>query len=85
MFYFKIKIMSSTDFIKTPHIAIFCGIMGSGKTKLALDLIENYYLNHYDYIIILCSTLRHNRTYLDRGWIKTDQYVWVIEPERTSE
>ena len=70
------------DFIiKEPHTAIFSGVMGCGKTKLVLDLLETYYLNHYEYIIILCSTLRHNRTYIDRVWIKTDQDIWLVEPK----
>ena len=29
----------------------------------------------------MCSTLRHNRTYLDRGWIKTDEDIWLVEPK----
>ena len=51
------------------------------KPQLVLDLLETYYLNHYEYIIILCSTLRHNRTYIDRVWIKTDQDIWLVEPK----
>ena len=70
------------DFIiKEPHTAFFSGVMGCGKTQLVLDLLETYYLNHYEYIIILCSTLRHNRTYIDRVWIKTDQDIWLVEPK----
>ena len=62
-------------------MAIFSGVMGCGKTQLVLDLLETYYINHYDFIIILCSTLKHNRTYLNRLWIKTDQDIWLIEPK----
>ena len=69
------------EYIKTPHIAIFCGIMGSGKTKLALDLLDQSYFQHFEYIIVLCPTIRHNRTYLNRPWIKTDPDVWLIEPK----
>ena len=69
------------NFYKRTAYAIFSGVMGCGKTQLVLDLLETYYLNYYDYIIILCSTLRHNRTYHDRLWIKTDQDIWLIEPK----
>ena len=62
-------------------MAIFSGVMGCGKTQLVLDLLETYYLKHYDYIIILCSTLRYNHTYLNRLWIKTDRDIWLIEPK----
>ena len=71
----------SIEFIKEPHLAIYCGVMGCGKTNLTLDLLETSYFQHFEYVIVLCPTLRHNRTYLDRGWIKTDQCVWLIEPE----
>ena len=71
----------SIEFIKEPHLAIYCGVMGCGKTKLALDLIESIYFKQFEYIIIICSTIRQNRTYLNRPWIKTDQNVWLIEPK----
>ena len=71
----------SIEFIKEPHLAIYCGVMGCGKTNLTLDLLETSYFQHFEYVIVLCPTLRHNRTYLDRDWIKTDSNVWLIEPK----
>ena len=64
--------MSDFEKIKEPHAAIFSGVIGCGKTQLIQDLHKTYYLNHYDFVVILCPTIRHNRTYLDRPWIKTD-------------
>ena len=55
--------------------------MGCRKTRLALDLIEKEYKKHFDYIIIICPTLRVNKTYHARDWIKNDDRVWFIEPK----
>ena len=55
--------------------------MGCRKTRLALDLIEKEYKKHFDYIIIICPTLRVNKTYHARDWIKIDDRVWFIEPK----
>ena len=66
------------NYVKEPHTAIFSGPTGCGKTQRVLDLIEEAY--HFDTIIILCPTLRWNKTYLDRSWIWRDDYVFPIEP-----
>ena len=52
------------------------------KTHLVLDLIENQYNKHFDYIIIICSTLRGNSTYHTKDWIKNDDEVWLVEPTK---
>ena len=46
-----------TDYIKEPHTTRFTGPTGCGKTHLVLDLIEEEYNKHFDYIIIICPTL----------------------------
>ena len=61
-----------TEYIKEPHIAIFTGQTGSGKTHLVLELIENYYNKHFDYI--------ENDTYHTKEWIIFDDKVWLVEP-----
>ena len=71
-----------TDYIKEPHTAIFTGQTGSGKTHLVLELIEKECNNHFDYIIIICLTLRWNMTYHPRAWIKNDNNIWFIEPPK---
>ena len=70
-----------TDYIKEPRTTTFTGPTGCGKTHPVLDLIENEYNKHFDYIIIICPTLRWNKTYHSRGWIKNDDKVWLIEPK----
>ena len=61
-----------TDYIKDPHTTIFTGQTGCGKTNPVLDLIEKEYKKHFDYIVIICSTLRVNNTYHVRDCIKND-------------
>ena len=70
-----------TDYIKEPHTTIFTGPTGCGKTHLALDLIEKDYNKHFDYLIIICPTLRWNKTYHSKDWIKNDYKVWLVKPK----
>ena len=70
-----------TEYIKDPHRTIFTGQTGCGKTHLVLDLIEKEYKKHFNYIIIICSTLQVNKTYHVRDWIKNDDKVCLIEPK----
>ena len=53
---------------------------GVGKTHLALDLLEKEYKNHFDFIIIICPTLKHNSTYRSQKWVWTDPEVILINP-----
>ena len=66
--------------MKEPHAALFVALTGVGKTHLALDLFESEYKNHFDFIVIICPTLKHNETYRSRKWVWTDPEVIMIEP-----
>ena len=68
-----------TGYIKEPHTTIFTGPTSCGKTDLVLDLIQKEYSKHFDYIIIICPTLRWNKTYHAKDWIKNDDKVWLVE------
>ena len=70
-----------TDYIKEAHTTIFTGLTGCGKTLLVLDLIEKEYNKHFDCIIIICATLRWNKTYNSKDWIKNGDKFWVVEPK----
>ena len=70
-----------TGYIKESHTAIFTGQTGSGKTHLVLELIQNQYKKHFDYIIIICPTLRENSTDHAKEWIKNDDKVWLVDPK----
>ena len=64
---------------RTTH-CILCSSNRSRKTHLALNLLENEYRNHFDFIVIICPTLAHNETYKARGWVWNDPDVIPIEP-----
>ena len=66
--------------MKEPHTALFVAPTGVGKTHLALSLLENEYRNHFDFIVIICLTLRYNSTYKSRGWVWNNPDVIPIEP-----
>ena len=70
-----------TGYIKEPYTSIFTCQAGSGKTHLVLELIENHYNKHFDYIVIICPTIRQNSTYHGKEWIIKDDKVWLIEPK----
>jgi len=67
-------------YVKTPHTAIFTGPTSCGKTQCVLNLLEKEYRHHYENIVIICPTLRWNKTYLERSWLWRDPYVFCIEP-----
>ena len=69
------------NYVKQPHTAIFTGPTSCGKTQRVLDLIEKEYRHHFDNIVIICPTIRWNKTYLDRLWIWKDDDVFVFEPK----
>ena len=66
--------------MKEPHIALFVAPTGVGKTHLALSLLENEYRNHFNFIVIICPTLRYTSTYKSWGWVWNDPDVIPIEP-----
>ena len=65
-----------TNYVKEPHAAIFTSQTGSGKTHFVLDLIEKEYNKHFDFIIIICLTLRENSTYHTKEGIKNDDNLY---------
>ena len=75
LLYIRIKML-----MKEPHTALFVAPTVVGKTQLALSLLENEYRNHFDFIVIICPTLRDNFTYKSRGWVWNDPDVILIEP-----
>ena len=66
--------------MKEPHAALFMAPTEVGKTHLALDLLGKEYKNYFDFIIIICPTLKHNETYRSRECIWTDPCIISIEP-----
>ena len=68
------------EYIEEPHTTLFVAPTGIGKTYKALNLIETQYKNHFDFIVIICPTLKFNKTYRERNWFWNDNYVILVEP-----
>ena len=66
--------------MKEPHTALFITPTGVRKTHLALSLLETEYRDHFNFIVIICLTLRYNSTYKNRSWVWNDPDVIPIEP-----
>ena len=66
--------------MKEPHTALFVAPTGVRKTHLARSLPENEYRNHFDFIVIICPTLRFYSTYKSRSWVWSDPDVIPMEP-----
>ena len=45
-----------------------------------MSLLETEYISHFDFIVIICPTLRYNSTYKNRSWVWNDPDVIPIEP-----
>ena len=66
--------------MKELHSALFVAPTRVGKTHLALSLLENEDRNHFNFIVIICLTLRYSSTYKNRSWVWNDPDVIPIEP-----
>ena len=62
----------------TPFNMIITGMTGCGKTYCLLNFIEKNYVNHFDYIIIICPTFSWNKTYENWKYIN-DPDIIIIE------
>ena len=63
---------------KFPHSAMFIGVTACGKTEFLLRLLENIYKNHFEFIVILCPKILHNKTYLSSKWIFDYKNVFIV-------
>ena len=69
-------------YIKEPHSGIFISQTGCGKTHPVLELIEKEYNKHFDFIVIICPTLReNNKINHAKEWIKSDDNFWLVDPK----
>ena len=63
--------------IDPPFNMLISGITNCGKTHYIFDILENHYINKFDYIIIYCPTFLINKTY-DRK-IMHNKNVLIID------
>ena len=66
--------------MKEPHTALFVAQTGVGRTHLALSLLETEYRDYFNFIVIICPTLRYKSTYKSQGLVRNDPDVIPIEP-----
>ena len=67
-------------FMKELHTTLFVAPTRVGITHLTLSLLETEYRNYFNFIVIICPTLRYNSTYKNRSWVWNDPDVIPIEP-----
>ena len=63
--------------IDPPFNMLISGITNCGKTHYIFDILEKFYINKFDYIIIYCPTFLINKTY-DRK-IMHNKNVLIID------
>ena len=61
-----------------PYMTLFVTPTEVRKMHLALDLLKREYFSHFDYIIILCTTLQYNKTYYRPKWFLTNPDIIQI-------
>ena len=66
--------------METPFNMIILGMTNCGKTFYLLNMLENEYKNHFDYIVLVCPTLSWNKTYKRLKYL-SDTDVIPIECE----
>ena len=64
--------------LKTPFNMIILGMTGCGKTYHLLEMLENDYKNHFDYIFLICPTYEWNKTYQD--WKYNGDKDFIVMP-----
>ena len=56
---------------------LISGITNCGKTHFVLDLLEKYYNNKFNYMVLYCPTFLVNKTY-DRKFIYNNKNIITI-------
>ena len=66
--------------MKEGHKTLFIGPTGCEKSAQVVKLLEKEYKFHFDFIVIICPTLKWNQTYKSAKWFWNDPHVFLIEP-----
>ena len=51
------------DASKIPFNALIVGPTNSGKSRFVVDQLYSPFRDNFDYIVLICPTFRHNKTY----------------------
>ena len=63
-----------------PFNCIITGPTNCGKTQYIVEQLRGHYRQVFDYIVLICPTYAHNKTY--RGFAKGDERFFVLSPFR---
>ena len=61
---------------KIPFNALIVGPTSSGKTKYLVDQLRGPFRGKFDYIVLICPTFVHNKTF--DGFVDNDPRIFVI-------
>ncbi len=73
----------SEQTLQTPFNMMIVGMTGCGKTYYLLNMLEEEYFGHFEYIFLICPTYIWNKTYQE--WIHKDcEYFFAIPSNQNS-
>ncbi len=73
----------SEQTLQTPFNMMIVGMTGCGKTHYLLNMLEEEYFGHFEYIFLICPTYIWNKTYQE--WIHKDcEYFFAIPSGQNS-
>ena len=65
---------------------IIVGMTACGKTHYLLEMLEEEYKNHFDYIFSVCPTLGDNKTYQEWKFLEDpDVFTIACDHDRVEE
>ena len=70
-------------YVETPFNMIIVGMTNCGKTYYLLEMIENDYFRHFDYIFLICPTFNWNKTY-QKWFYKDSERFYPIPSDQNS-
>ena len=68
---------------ETPFNMMIVGMTGCGKTHYLLNMLEEEYFGHFEYIFLICPTYNWNKTYQE--WVHKDcEHFYPIPSDQNS-